>query len=99
MTENFKRILKHEGISVKQFCLKIGIGYGSFRTLISGKTIPRWVKAFNFGYLTGIMSKKVNKIEVVDPQILDYCEKCGMDTFLVVQMGCRDENCPEIDKL
>lgn len=89
MIETFKKILKYEGIPLKEFSRRIGIGYGSLRTLISGEKIPRWIKAFNFGYFLGSKSKNTEP---------DECPKCGMESYLVGLMGCRDENCPEVEK-
>lgn len=93
----FKRILKNEDIPLKAFAKQIGIGYRSMLTIISrDKEPPRWIKAFNFGYFLGKKSKNINDIEVIDPEYLDCCEKCGMESYLVNVIGCRDENCPEI---
>ena len=93
MIKQFKNILKAEGISLKGFSDTIGMKYGSIRTLISGNKVPRWIKSFNFGYIVGRKSQIVKDIEVIDPIELDECPKCGMDEFILRQIGCRDEEC------
>jgi hypothetical protein len=62
MVEKFKKTIKKEGVTVKHFCKEIGIGYGSFRTLLSQHKVPRWIKAFNFGYKLG----SIRNIEVIE---------------------------------
>lgn len=49
--EEFKQILKEEGLNGKKFCDMMGINYNSYRTQTqSGKKVPKWVKSFVFGY-------------------------------------------------
>ena len=86
----FKRILKLEGISAKMFSEKIDLGYKSYRTIISKGSVPRWVRAFVFGYGVGLRSNEPKSVE-------DCCPKCGMESYLVNVMGCRDLECPETE--
>ena len=95
MIQIFKSILKTEDVKAKTFAKKIGLKYTSYRALISQNSVPRWVKSFIFGYSLGRKSTKVEQIEVVDPETVTWCKKCGMETFLINTIGCRDENCPE----
>jgi hypothetical protein len=57
MIEKFKNTLKKEGVTVEQFCKKIGLLPDSFRRLTDGST-PKWIKSFNFGYWLGTKTKE-----------------------------------------
>jgi hypothetical protein len=70
MIDKFKAVLKYEGITAKDFCLRIGIKYGSFRTLIAKEGSPRWVKAFMLGYKLGKVPTDIKKIEVIEPKTI-----------------------------
>lgn len=96
MIAMFKHILKKEGIKAKSFSKRIGLGYNSYRSMISTGQVPRWVKAFVFGY--GVGKKSATNSHEFNEVKDDFCLKCGMESYLVNVMGCRDENCPEAQR-
>lgn len=52
--DEFKEILKAEGLSGKEFADMMNMNYNSYKTLTQpSKKAPKWVKAFIFGYKLG----------------------------------------------
>lgn len=56
--DEYKGILKDEGLSGKDACEMMGgMSYGSYRSMtrknLRGRSIPKWVRAFIFGYRLG----------------------------------------------
>lgn len=50
MIKELKQILKKNNVELKEFAEVIGLTYGSLRVMLSGKVMPKWVKAFMFAY-------------------------------------------------
>ncbi|AKG94259.1 hypothetical protein AVT42_gp03 [Polaribacter phage P12002S] len=60
MLDNFKGILKENGLNGKSFCnMLLGMSYGSYRiaTRKGAKVVPKWVRSFVIGYELGKLSK------------------------------------------
>lgn len=49
---DWKEILKEGGMSTESFANKLGLSYGSFRSLVARGT-PKWIKALEIGYRIG----------------------------------------------
>lgn len=49
--DEFKQILKAEGLNGKKFAELMNMNYDSYKTQTQpSKKLPKWVKAFVFGY-------------------------------------------------
>jgi hypothetical protein len=53
MKKEYKEILKSEKITGHTMSDKLRMSYGSYRSALSGFTIPRWVRSFLIGYKIG----------------------------------------------
>ena len=52
MLEEYKEILKKEGITGLSMAKKLGVTYGSYRSMTKcrAKVVPKWVVSFVIGY-------------------------------------------------
>ena len=68
MIEEFKKILKAEGITGKEMAELLDITHGSYRSLTrkSATSVPKWVRAGILFYTMGKMAEQVKNMEVVD---------------------------------
>lgn len=61
--QEYKEILKKEGIKGREMSGMLGLTYLSYRKLVGGSCgVPKWVKGFMIGYKLGKNSKDETKI-------------------------------------
>lgn len=64
--DDYKKILKENGLSGKDIAYALGMTYGSYRNAISRGAksgAPRWIKAFVMGFTLGCASQGADSDE------------------------------------
>ena len=72
MIQKLKQILKLNGYTGEDMAKKMGLTYGTYRSLTrkSATTTPKWVTGFMIGYEMAKNEEKLKNIEVNEPEQL-----------------------------
>lgn len=72
MLEEYKQILKAQGLSGKDIAGLLDLGYDSYRSLTksSASSVPKWVRAAIIFYKLGKDFRESKELEVIDPEVV-----------------------------